>query len=370
MKIIGKDIRNNYYPRITCDLEKIQRNTDEVLRRAKAAGITDVAAVVKCVNGMPEVAQIFQNAGCHWIATSRMDQFIKMREAGITAPFMLIRVPMLSEVPDVIEYCDTSLISDMTLLKALNHEAQAKNSLHNVILMAEVGDLREGFWDRDELVEAARFTEEAPGLHLLGVGMNIGCYGSVAATRDKMQELVDAAELVETAIGRKLEILSGADTTAFPRVLDGTMPERINSMRLGELLIIGRDLEDLYDFPTPFLVRDAWHLQAEVIEVHRKPTHPIGELCTDAFGHKQIYTDRGVRNRALLAIGRLDYAFPEELIPVEPGIEVVGASSDHTIIDIEDCPREIKTGDIVEFEIRYTALLYLTDDSNVAVEFV
>ena len=168
MKIIGKDIRNNYYPRITCDLEKIKRNTDEVLRRAKAAGITDVAAVVKCVNGMPEVAQIFQNAGCHWIATSRMDQFIKMREAGITAPFMLIRVPMLSEVPEVIEYCDTSLISDMTLLKALDHEAQAKNTCHNVILMAEVGDLREGFWDRDELVEAARFTEEAPGLHLLG----------------------------------------------------------------------------------------------------------------------------------------------------------------------------------------------------------
>ena len=370
MKIVGKDIRINYYPRITCDLEKIRRNTAEVMSRAKASGITDVAAVVKCVNGMPEVARIFQDAGCRWIATSRMDQFAKMRSAGITAPFMLIRIPMLSEVPEVIEYCDTSLVSDMTLLRALDAESTAKNVVHNVILMAEVGDLREGFWDRDELIEAAYFCEKSAGLHLLGLGMNIGCYGSVAATRDKMQELVDAAEIVEIAIGRKLEILSGADTTAFPRVLDNTMPKRINSMRLGEILIIGRDLEDLYDCPTPFLIRDAWHLQAEVIEVHRKPTHPIGELCTDAFGHKQVYTDRGVRNRALLAIGRLDYAFPEELIPTEAGIEVVGASSDHTIIDIEDCPREIKTGDIVEFEIRYTALLYLTDDSNVAVEFV
>ncbi len=369
MKIVGKDIRPDYYPRVTCDLEKIRKNTARVMDRAKEAGI-EVAAVVKCINGMPEVARIFQEAGCRWIATSRMDQFRKMREHGITAPFMLIRVPMLSEVPEVVANCDVSLESDMTILRALNAEATAKNTLHKVILMAEVGDLREGFWDRDELAEAARFVEESAGLHLLGLGMNIGCYGSVAATKDKMQELAEAAELVEAAIGRRLEILSGADTTAFPRVLDGTMPKRINNMRLGEILVISRDLEDLYGCPTPFLVRDAWHLQAEVIEVHRKPTHPIGELCTDAFGHKQVYTDRGVRNRALLAIGRLDYAFPEELMPTEPGIEVVGASSDHTIIDIEDCPREIKAGDIVEFEIRYTALLYLTDDSNVAVEFV
>ena len=369
MKVVGKDVRENYYPRVTCDLEKIRLNTAQVMSRCEAAGIR-VAAVVKGVNGLPEVAKIFEEAGAEWIATSRMEQLKTLRAAGIGLPFMLIRIPMLSEVPDVIEYCDVSLNSDMALLRALNAEAAASGKVHKVIIMAEVGDLREGFWDRDELVEAAKYAEAAQNLHLLGLGMNVGCYGSVAATKEKMQELVDAAELVEAAIGRRLEILSGADTTAFPRILDGTMPERINSMRLGEVLTIGRDLEDLYDTPMPYMIRDAWHLKAEVIEVHRKPTHPIGELCTDAFGHKQVYTDRGVRNRALLAIGKLDYAFPEELVPTEPGIEVIGASSDHTIIDIEDCPREIKTGDIVEFEIRYTALLYLTDDSNVAVEYI
>lgn len=369
MKVVGREVRSNYYPRVTCDLGKIRHNTEEVMRRAEAKGI-QVAAVVKGVNGLPEIAKIFEEAGCRWIATSRMEQFKVLRDHGITLPFMLIRIPMLSEVPDVIEYCDVSLNSDMVLLEALNAEAALKNKIHKVILMVEVGDLREGFWDRKELISAAKYVESAANLCLLGLGMNVGCYGSVAATKEKMQELVDAAELVEAEIGRRLEILSGADTTAFPRILDGTMPERINSMRLGEVMTIGRDLPDLYDTPMPYMIRDAWHLKAEVIEVHRKPTHPIGELCTDAFGHKQVYTDRGIRNRALLAIGKLDYAFPEELIPTEPGIEVIGASSDHTIIDIEDCPREIKTGDIVEFEIRYTALLYLTDDSNVAVEFI
>ena len=58
----------------------------------------------------------------------------------------------------------------------MSRAAAARNKVHNVILMAEVGDLREDFWDRDELIEAARFTEASEGLHLLGLGMNVGCY--------------------------------------------------------------------------------------------------------------------------------------------------------------------------------------------------
>ena len=368
MKVIGRDIRDNYYPRITCDLEKIRKNTEEVLSRCRDAGI-EVAAVMKAANGLPEVAKVFQDCGCRWIATSRMEQFPKMRAGGCTLPGMLIRIPMLSEVPEVIQHCDLSLESEMALLQALEAEASRRNKVHQVILMAEVGDLREGFWDRDELIDAALFTEQAEHLHLLGVGINIGCYGSVAATPEKMQELVDAAHLVESAIGRKLEYLSGADTTAFPRVLDHTMPSEINQMRLGELILIGRDLPDLYDCPTPFMIRDAWHLEAEVIEVRRKPTHPIGSLCSDAFGQKPTYVDRGIRRRAIVACGRADYGFWEELIPTIPGIEVIGASSDHTILDVEDCLRDIRVGDIIQFEIRYTALLYLTDSSNVAIEY-
>ena len=74
MNIIGKDVRQNYYPRVTCDLDIVRKNTSEVMDRASKAGI-DVAAVVKCVNGLPEIARIFEEVGCRWIATSRMDQF-------------------------------------------------------------------------------------------------------------------------------------------------------------------------------------------------------------------------------------------------------------------------------------------------------
>lgn len=51
MKVVGKDAHSNYYPRVTCDLDKVRHNTEEVMRRAKAAGI-QVAAVVKGVNGL------------------------------------------------------------------------------------------------------------------------------------------------------------------------------------------------------------------------------------------------------------------------------------------------------------------------------
>lgn len=366
---VGKDVRADYYPRLVCDLKILRKNTQEVMARARAAGI-QVAAVIKGCGGLAPVAKIFQEEGCRWIATSRLEQFRRLREEGVTLPGMMIRIPMLSELPEMIGLCEVSLMSDLTVLRAANAEAGRQNLVHSVILMKDLGDLREGFWEMEDLIEAARYVEAAPHLHLLGTGTNLGCYGSVACTPAKMQELVDVHHEVEKAVGRKLEIISGADTTAFPRVLDGTMPAEINSMRLGEVLTIGKDLPLLYDTPTPFLRDDAWHLAAEVVEVQTKASHPIGELCVDAFGHKPVYEDIGMRRKALLAVGRADYADPGELICTTPGVRVIGASFDHTILDVTDAETPVKVGDILTFAIRYTGIVYATMGSSVAVEYI
>ena len=249
-------------------------------------------------------------------------------------------------------------------------EAKKQGKVHQVILMKDVGDLREGFWEMDEMIEAAKFVEASENLYLLGTGANIGCYGSVMATLPTMQKMVDAHKACEEAVGRKLDYISGADSTAFPRVLDGTMPEEINSMRLGELLIFGTDLEDYYDTPTPFIERGAWKVAAQVLETRVKASHPIGELGVDAFGNKPVYVDKGMRLKALIGVGRVDLVALDEMVPTLPGIDVLGGSSDHTILDITECPVEIKTGDILEFEIRYTGGVYATNSPNFAIEYV
>ena len=187
--------------------------------------------------------------------------------------------------------------------------------------MADLGDLREGFWDKDELVDVCqRVEQDLPHVHLAGIGVNLSCYGSTKPTPDKMNELVALARRVEARIGRSLEVVSGGATSSFTLVHWGTMPARINHLRIGEGILLGKDLQvDWGIRDMDYLRMDTFTLRAEVVEVKDKPTYPIGELAIDAFGRKPTYVDRGVRRRALLALGRADVGDLESLPPVSRG---------------------------------------------------
>ena len=117
-----------------------------------------------------------------------------------------------------------------------------------------------------------------------------------------------------------------------------------------------RDLKEDWGHILKDCSQDAFTLHMEVIEIKNKATYPIGEIALDGFGQKHTYEDRGVRKRALLAGGKVDYGLPEMLIPVEKGVAIVGASSDHTIIDVEDMERELKVGDVLEFQLTYAKI--------------
>ena len=154
------------------------------------------------------------------------------------------------------------------------------------------------------------------------------------------------------------------------RVLDGNVPERINHLRIGEAILLSVDLPLYYGYDMPYMHRDVYTLKAEVLEVKDKPSHPVGEIGVDAFGQKQVYEDRGIRKRALLGFGKVDYGSIEEIFPRDKGVEVLGASSDHTILDVEDAEREYKPGDVIAFDINYASLVYVTNCRNVNVEFI
>ena len=115
---------------------------------------------------------------------------------------------------------------------------------------------------------------------------------------------------------------------------------------------------------------DVFKLKAEVVEVKTKPSHPVGEIFVDAFGNRPTYEDIGNRKRALVALGKVDYAFLDQLILKEEGAFLVGASSDHTIIDVTDAKRDIKVGDIIEFELCYATIVYITNSNNINKVFI
>jgi predicted amino acid racemase len=188
------------------------------------------------------------------------------------------------------------------------------------------------------------------------------------ATREKMEELIADAEMIEAAIGRKLDIISGGATSSLPLVMDGTMPDRINNLRIGEGIILARDLQVLYNVDMSFMYRDAFLLKAEVIEVKNKPSYPAGVLAFDAFGKTGTYRDKGIRKKALLALGKADFAYTDMIYPKDKGVEILGASSDHLILDIEKAERNIEVGDVLEFNLSYASLVFASSSPSVRKE--
>ena len=358
------------YPQLEFDLALLRSNADAVISRCRGMGIR-VCGVVKGVDGLPEAARVLRAAGAEELGTSRLEQVAKCRAAGVPGPWLLIRIPGLTELPDVVALCETSLQSEWPTLLALEEECLRQNKTHRVIVMTDLGDLREGFWDKKELVDVCeRVERELPHVQLAGIGVNLTCYGSTKPTPEKMNELVGLARQVEQRIGRKLEIVSGGATSSFTLVHWGTMPAGVNHLRIGEAILLGKDLQvDWGIRDMDYLHMDALTLRAEVVEVKDKPTYPIGEFAIDAFGRKPVYEDRGIRRRAILALGRADVGELESLIPREPGLTVIGGSSDHCIVDVEDCPRRLQVGDIVEFSLCYSHMLYATARNDMHIVF-
>lgn len=361
---------NRQYPQLEIHLPKLRHNIREVIQRCDEYGI-NVCGVIKGANGQPDVARAFLDCGATELGTSRIEQVVRCREAGVPGPYLLLRVPMMSELEDVVRWCDTSLQSEVSVLDAVEETCVKLNKTHRVIVMADLGDLREGFWDKDEMVEACVHVErDLPHVHLAGIGVNLGCYGSIQPTPDKMEDLVAIARRIEARIGRKLEVVSGGATSSYTLVHWHTMPAGINHLRIGEGVLNAKDLQvDWGIHDMDYLTMDVFTIRAQVLEVKTKPSHPVGKIVMDAFCRIPTYEDRGMRKRCLLGIGHADVGDASRLIPRLEGAEVLGGSSDHCILDIEECKQEIHVGDVLEFSVIYSSMMYATarDDMNIIV---
>lgn len=346
------------YPILEMNLNILYNNTKIVVELCNKKGI-NVAGIIKGFGGIPEGAKEMIKGGCNQIGSSRIEQLKDLKEIGIEVPLLLVRIPMASEIEDVIKYSDISLVSEKSTLDSLNIEAKKQNKIYKVILMYDLGDLREGVFTKDLLLELSLYVEnELEYIELEGIGSNLSCYGSVAPTTKNLSELSYAAELIEEKINRKLNIISGGGTTTLPLLVKEGVPDKINHLRLGESINNTQDLPLYWNCNIEGLDPDIFVLKAQIIELNEKPTHPIGELMVNAFGEYAQYEDRGVRKRAIVALGNQDVGDCFKLIPKDKNIKVVGASSDHTILDIQDCERKYKLGDIIEFNVLYQAMLF------------
>jgi ornithine racemase len=339
-------------PRLEIFPDRIAENVRYILKMCHDHG-AQVACVSKVLCAHPALLETFVNNGADMLADSRTQNLKLIAELHPQIPRLLLRPPALDGVADVIRYADVSLHSSLETLRQLSQAAEGISTLHQVIIMVDVGDLREGVWP-DQVVSLVTAAARLPHLEIAGLGTNLACYGGVIPTPGNMQVLINCRDACRAATGLPLDVLSGGNSANLPLLASGGMPPEINHFRIGEAIILGRNVLDRS--PLPGTRQDGLRVVAEVIELERKPSIPIGPRGQDAFGNQVEFVDRGVRQRALLNLGRQDVDV-EGLIPEDEGIIVLGGSSDHLVLDVSDAHASLTLGDEVGFIPSYSALL-------------
>ena len=347
--------RSPMYPKLRINLSHIRENASVITGLCAGHGVR-VLGITKVVSGDPVIARAMIEGGITMTGDSRVENLKAQKTAGLTAERWLIRPPMLSEAAELVRYADASLNSELSVIRALSDECIRQNlPPHKVILMADLGDIREGYVDYDELVDVALECEKLPGVYLYGIGVNLTCFSFIVPDEGKMDELAALRRRVETALERPLEIVSGGNSGTIKLMLEDGMPPEVDSLRLGESVLFGKERAGYsYLLGTH---KDAFILEAEIIELKEKPSLPWGTVGADSYGNKPTFTDRGPhRVKAICALGRQDFD-PDICRPVDEGIIMLGASSDHLMLDITDCERDYEVGDTIELELGYFSVM-------------
>jgi predicted amino acid racemase len=132
------------------------------------------------------------------------------------------------------------------------------------------------------------------------------------------------------------------------------MPARATQLRVGGAILIG-EVDSTGDWPTALPHQDAFTVWAEVIEVETKPSTPEGPVAPNAFDQVPCWPNLGRRRRAIVAAGRQDLRI-ESLVPHRPGVTILGASSDHLVLDVTDATPPVRLGEELAFRPLYGAI--------------
>lgn len=337
-------------PRLEIDLSKIQHNSAQLTEHLAALGVR-VTGVTKAALGAHQVANAMLLGGVNSIGDSRIENIRKMRESGVDAEFILLRSPLMSRVDEVVQYADISLNSELEVIMRLSDAAKRQKRIHRVLLMIELGDLREGIrlTDIEDVVEKCL---QLPNIEIEGVGTNLTCLSGVKPDATNMGLLSKTAELLQARFGLKLAMVSGGNSATINWLCNSDSIGVINNLRLGEAILLG--CETLHRQRISGLYDDAITLVAEVIESKIKPSIPEGDVTQNAFGSVPEFVQRGEIQRSILGVGQQDILI-DGIIPDNPDLEIIGASSDHLVLDSSCCP--LAVGAQVRFHLNYGALL-------------
>lgn len=360
------------YPKLIVNLKKLEDNLNACAAITKDQGNCSLMIVTKGLCADKEmVKMVAENPHTDFIADSRVKNIATFAETARAngKKTVLLRIPMHCEAAEVVKHVDLCFNSELSTIRLLNEEAAKIGKVQDILLMIDLGDLREGifFQNEDLIFEAVEEILGMENINLYGIGVNLTCYGAIIPKNENLSQLVEIGKKIEDKFDIKLNMVSGGNSSSIYLIGKGELPEGINNLRLGESFLLGNDTA--YETKLPGTVSDGLILQAQIIELKEKPSLPIGEVGVDAFGEKPYYEDRGIMKRAIIGIGKQDTDLGS-MTPCDPQIEIMGGSSDHIILDVTHADKEYKVGDIVEFELGYGGMLKTATSPYVEKDYI
>lgn len=337
------------YPKVEINIKGINENISRINELCNKNNIK-FSVVLKVLAGNTDVVNKLNFDKVDSISDSRIDNLKKYK--NIKKEKWLIRMPSFGEIEDVIKYSDVSLNSSLDTIKLLNKEAIKQKKQHKVILMYELGDLREGT-DYSKLSMIVNEIKKMTNIELYGIGANLTCYGGCAPTKENTLELFEVTKALEVENDIKIPVITGANSSSFKLLRDGTLKDKMNFVRFGESVYLGTIPG--YDEDAEELNQNNFIIKAQISEVETKDSVPKGEILKNSFGVVPEFEDVGLRTRAIVNIGKQDVGLG--LKPIDKDIFILEGSSDYLLIDITHSKKDYKLGDEIEFIPDYESLL-------------
>lgn len=340
---------------ITLDTQKLKKNYQFLDETFIKSGI-EWAAVSKMFCGNELFLTELIKLGVKQLCDSRVSNLEMIKSISDEVETIYIKPPPKQSIEAIVRFADISFNTEIETIKMLSEEAKRQNKIHKILIMIELGELREGVL-REELLTFYSEVFKLPNISVIGLGTNLTCMYGVLPSHDKLIQLCLYEQLIEAKFNREIEYVSGGSSVTIPLIFKGLLPKGINHFRVGETLYLGTDVYNNTTFGE--MENDVFQLHAEIIELTEKPANPMGEMGQNLMGETLLFdsTDQSeLSHRAIIDIGLLD--IDENHIKLKDGnFEIVGASSDMLVIDLGKNSSNFKVGDLIEFQMDYMGIL-------------
>lgn len=342
---------------LTLDRKKLKENYNYLNKLFEEHNI-DWAIVTKMLCGNKAYLKEVFDLGIKQVCDSRVSNLKAIKSVNPDIETIYIKPPPKRSIPSIVRYADVSMNTTFETVKLLSEEARRQGRTHKIIIMVEMGELREGVM-RDDVVDFYSTVFEMPNIEVIGIGTNLSCLYGVLPNQDKLIQLSLYKQLIENKFNKKIPYVSGGSSVTIPLINQGLLPETINHFRVGETLFLGTNVYDGSQFD--FMHNDVFKIYAEIIELFEKPTVPQGDMGSNLEGETFEFDQEKSHERscrALIDLGLLDIE-EKRLIPADDSFDLAGASSDMIVIDLGDNERNLKVGDLLEFKTDYMGALRL-----------